>query len=141
MKGVGAGFGYRIDGCSPLPYVGGILRAGGHLELLERVWEGQQHADAGELRNIICAVPVVLDTLAGSTRYSEFIPGMHVVTGIGRALHGGADQRDQLCGIAAVEREVNNALSFDHRADTDALRFHLTDVGFYLHLLGDLPDA
>src|SRR5215469_8021147 len=118
MEGVGAGFGYRIDGCGPLPYVGGILRAGGYLELLERVREGQQHADAGELRNIICAVPVVLDTLAGSTSYSEFIPRMHVVTGIGRTLHGGADQRDQLCGIAAVERQVNNALRLHHSADT-----------------------
>src|SRR6516164_11571893 len=118
MEAVGAGFGHRIDRCSPLPYVGGVLRAGGYLELLERVREGQQHADAGELRNIICAVPVVLDTLAGSTRYSEFIPGMHVETGIGGTLHGSADQRDQLCGIAAVERQVNNTLCLHHCADT-----------------------
>jgi hypothetical protein len=87
VEAVGAGFGHRTDGSSPLPYVGGILRARGYLELLERVREGQQRADAGELRNIICAVPVVLDTRTGSTRYSEFMPGMHVVTGIGRTLH------------------------------------------------------
>ena len=56
MEGVGAGFGYRADRRAGANRSTRFLRAGGELELLERVGEGQMHARAVEVVQVRRAV-------------------------------------------------------------------------------------
>ena len=48
---------------------------------------------------------------------------------------------DQIGSLAAVERQIENALILDHRADAGVLRFHLRRIGFHLHCLRNRADV
>ncbi len=48
---------------------------------------------------------------------------------------------DQVRGLAAVEREIDNALILDHRAQAGVLRFHLRRIGFHLDRLRNGADV
>ena len=116
--------------------VGAVLRAvvaGLDAEFLERVGERKGLIDVGVFVHVVAAVELVADgILAGSIcgesdGPGESLGGTLIGTSIRRVDRSG-DKQSQLRGIAAVQRELRNALLFDDLLQDGRRRIHLESI-------------
>ena len=143
---VAAGLGGHVDLRGVVAELGGI-DAGLHLEFLQRV-DGRQHDVGIEIGvGIVDAVErevVEHDALAGDR--DRLIGAVAALaraglSGGGRERRGVGRERDELQVVAAVQRQLDDALVVDHGADGGVLGLQLGGAGFDGDGFGDLADG
>src|SRR5207237_660094 len=55
-------------------------------------------------------------------------------------LNSRSRKRDEICHVAPIKRQIENALGFDDLSDACAARFHLRGICLYFDLFGNLSD-